>query len=99
MPNAGLTACRALDASAGEDECSAASVAPEQLNGLHRHLFRLPRADELHLVVRDGVWGNRFPWLRIIFWREGEIGPIVVVNGKRLTCGGFLVAIKCFAVF
>jgi hypothetical protein len=40
-----------LSAGARESECSPASLAPEQLNGLHRHLFRLPRADELPLCT------------------------------------------------
>ena len=62
MPNGGLAADRVLEASAGENECSAAAVAPEQLNAFHRYLFRLPRADELHLGIQQRVWWDRPPW-------------------------------------
>ena len=51
VPDRELSACGVLSAGARESECSAASLAPEQLNGLHRHLFRPPRADELPLCT------------------------------------------------
>ena len=95
MPNGGLAADRVLEASAGENECSAAAVAPEQLNAFHRYLLRLPRADELHHETRHAIGRRWPPRSRVCFCRDGVISAIFVIAVLRLKSEGLLAAIVC----